>query len=325
MRICVSRKFRNVVENNLYKGMVGYMNLPWYEKNEILMQTFQRAMLFFWLTSGKRSVWSRVKSGAEKDDVTQEVGDTELLSSEIALTSKSKYKEEKKEGAKVAEATARVSCSFDAAKFELHVEVLEISAKDDATHKYYEKLLKKELNDARNDMEFFLGMEEFLRCFFDTLHSKLVTMVTGSEAVHMYHVYNNALKYFPQFKKLNDKTRADVMDQGYRRSRSQRSGSKDIWTFAKGTFEMFASNGLIDEVIKENQITGKLVKHTKIMENRKDRCNPDNPREIWEKNALIFVDYKYGTHQLRTSVLAYDLWSLLARNNNSDGALVNAW
>ena len=141
----------------------------------------------------------------------------------------------------------------------------------------------------------------------------------------MYRVYNNALKYFPQFKTLNGKTRADVMDRGYRRSRGQRSGSKDIWTFAKGTFEVFANDGLIDEVIREDHVTGKLVKHTKFMENRKDRRNPDKPREIWEENALIFVGYQYGAHRLRTSILAYDLWSLLARSNSGDGVVANAW
>ena len=183
MRIYVSRNFRNVVEKNLYKGIEGYVYLPEYRKNEILMQIFQRALFFFWFSSGERSVWSRIKNGVRKDDVTQEVGDTELLSSEIVLTSKEKYKEEKKESAKVAVATARISCSFDSDMSELYVEILEISAKDDDTYKAYEKLLKKELKDAKNDMEMFLGKEEFLRCFFDTLHSNKLTMTTGSEAV----------------------------------------------------------------------------------------------------------------------------------------------
>lgn len=352
MKIRVSRNFRSTVENNLYRGVKEYMLLPQYRKNEILMQVFQRALLLFWFSSGERSIWSRVKHGGKKDDMTQAVLDNELLTSEIVLNSKAVDKEEKMVPAPVSvpvtdergknvpgkfqtitretkvvektpKASARVLCSFDAAKSELTVKVLEVTAKDEMTRKHYLQTLNKELEEAKDSMEFFFSMEQFLKCFYDTLHSNSLTMTTGMEAVYMYRVYKNALKYYPQFEKLNDKARAEVLDQGYRRARGQRGGLKDTHTYAKGTFEAFAANGLINEVLKEDQIFGKLTKHTKVGENRKDRCNPDNSREVWEKDALIFVVYTYGPG-LTTAIHASDLWNLMARNGK-DEVVINAW
>lgn len=352
MKIRVSRIFRNAVENNLYKGVKEYMLLHQHRKEEILMQVFQRALLLFWFSSGERSTWSRVKRGSKKDDMTQAVLDNELLSSEIVLNSKAVDKEEKMVPApfnvpvtdergknvpgkfqtvtretkvveKTPKASARVLCTFDAAKSELTVKVLEVTAKDDKTRKNYLQALNKELEDAKSMMEYFFTMEQFLKCFYDTLHSNSLTMTTGMEAVYMYRVFKNAIKYYPQFEKLNDKERAEVLDQGYRRARGQRGGLKDTHTYAKGTFEAFAANGLINEVLIEDQIFGKLTRHTKVGENRKDRCNPDNSREVWEKNALIFVVYTYGSHGLTTSIHASELWNLMARSDRDK--VINAW
>lgn len=338
-----------------------FRGLPSNEFEAILTEVHQRSFLSGFL--GSACSWERDRSSkgrnteisgkADKKAVVLDGAniDNEVLGNIVCFKSKSKVKEiethyvdvnkvvivdgnktmvpsrEAKEvEVKKTAATAKVLFNFNYKDYVMEVKVLEVSAQDPATAPRYRRELERALKAAGDEMECFSNMNRFLKSFFDTLHVHKMAHINGNEAVLMRRIFRNAKVAFPLFAELDHSKQVDILDKGYARSRSVASGSRDIHAFAKGTFEAMCQEvGLIDKVYKHDFVTNQYMTYTKIAEHRRDRVNPDNHRQIWEKNCLIFVDYLYGKTNIRTSLLAFDLWDLLARGvRNSDRAVEEA-
>lgn len=211
-------------------------------------------------------------------------------------------------------ATAFVSFKFDSKNSVLMVEVQEISVRDITTKEHYSKALEKALKAAGAKMEKNFNLARFVKSFFDTLHINRLCNISGNEALNMMRILRNAIVAYPNFAKLEHVKQIDILDKGYRNARTIAAGSRDIHALAKGTFEaMCAEKGLIDRVYKHDFITNKMQFYFKVGEHRRNRVNPEHQNQIWERDSLIFVDYVYGNAKIRTSLLAFDLWDLLAR------------
>lgn len=328
------------------------------ERNDILTETHQRVFMNELLTTACN--WERTKNAVRGDKRSAKAGnkaivvnnadniDNEVLENVVSMATKSKKtetveelvsvnhviktdgkfsnvpkKEMQEKKVKVARATAKVSFSFDSKKSVLSVNVVEIVANDAATEAHWRKDLEKAIERAGETVEIFYNVARFTKALFDTLHVHRMCNITGAEAINMMRIYKNARIAYPVFAKLDRRVQVDILDRGYRRARSISAGSRDIHAFAKGTFEaMCEVKGVIDVVYKHDFITNKMMTFTKIAEFRRDRVNPDRHTQIWEKNSLVFVDYVYGKCNFRTSLLAFDLWDLLARGvKNSEASI----
>ncbi len=333
------------------------------ETDAVMTETYQRDFLrnFF----GSSCNWERMshakgelvknsnKAKEKNAETTTAEGanfDNEVLANVVFLATKAKATEVKKElvsvnrmvttdgktsmvprmemaekKVKIPKATAKVSFRFDSKKSMLVLEVIEVTAMEPSTEKHYRKDLEKALMSGRDAVECFYTLNDFIKSFFDTLHVHKMCYITGSEAVNMHKIYKHAKQAYPLFDKMGHRKQVDILDKGYRNSRSVSAGSRDIHAFAKGTFEaMCDEGGIIDQVYKHDFITNQLMLYKKIGEHRRDRVNPDNHNQIWEKNCLVFVDYVYGKSNIRTSLLAFDLWDLLARGVRSSERSVNS-
>lgn len=208
-------------------------------------------------------------------------------------------------------AMAFVSFRFDSNNSVLVVNIESIVAKDFATEEYFRKDLEKNLTAAATQTEKKFCLSGFVKAFFDTLKANRFCNISGNEALNMMRIYNNAKRTYPLFAELEYTKQIDILDKGYRNACKVSSANRDIYVLAKSAFLSMYEAGYADKVYKLDFISNRIMLHTKIGEHRKDRRNPERPSQIWEKNSLIFVDYVYGGSNLRTSILASELWNLL--------------
>ncbi len=208
-------------------------------------------------------------------------------------------------------AMAFVSFRFDSNNSVMVVNIQSITAKDFATEEYFRKDLEKTLTTAGTQTEKKFCLSGFVKAFFDTLKANRLCNISGNEALNMMRIYNSAKKVYPLFAELEYTKQIDILDKGYREACKESSVNRDIYVFAKSTFLSMYEAGYADKVYKYDFVSSRIMLHTKIGENRKDRRNYERPSQIWEKSCLIFVDYVYGGSNLRTSILASELWNLL--------------
>lgn len=354
VKVRVNPEFLGTVLEGNGQELRNFRGLSSDDSEAIMTEVHQRSFLNLFLGAG--CDWERTKPSKEEkakpkssdkkiESLEGANFDNEVLGNVVYLATKAKVKETKKEyvdvnkvvmvdgkntvvpsreprnvEVKSPKAKARVLFYFNVKNSVLEINVLEVTAKDPITESRYYKDLEKELKMARDEMEMTDGMylTPFLKSFFDTLHAHKYSHITGSEAVLLRRIYRNAKVAYPNFAKLGHREQVRIMDNGYGRTRSISAGSRDIHAFAKGVFEaMCQEKGLIDVVYKHDFITNTMMYYTKVGEQRRDRVNPENHRQIWEKNCLIFVDYRYGKANVRTSLGAFDLWDLLARGVRS--------
>lgn len=334
-KVRVDAFLRNVLDGN-GQELRNFRGLSSAERNALETEAHQRSFMNYFMRN--TSEWEKKgKSSSAENALNFE---NEVLSSTIVLATKAKetfieseevtehrmvsvdgrfkpeaYQKVREKKVKEPKAVAEVSFKFDSKKNVLEVDVTSISVKDPGTKAYYRKELEKALEKTGDDMECFYNITRFVKYFFDTLHVHKITYVTGSEALVMMRIYKNARIAYPLFSKLKYTKQIEILDKGFRKARRSSAGSRDIHTYAKATFEaMCEEGGVINEVYKHDFVTNKMMTYKKVGEQRRDRRNPDNSSQIWEKNCLIFVDYIYGKTNIRTSLLAFDLWDLLARD-----------
>lgn len=330
------------------RALIEFNRLSSAERSMIETEVYQR--LFMSELFGSFSSWERVargKSGKKATEVEPTITmENEILPNVISLTSKDKTavtvhenanvkrmvqignkfesvpmteKVEKK--VKKPNATAMVTFRFDAKKSVLVVEAQDFSVREADTKEHYTKSLEKALKTAGTNMEKKLTLPRLVKSFFDTLHVHKMCHISGAEALNMMRIFRNAKMAYPNFANLDYVKQIDILDKGYRNARTISAGSRDIHALAKGTFEaMCEEKGLIDKVYKHDFITNKMMYYYKIGERRRNRVNPENPSQIWERDSLIFVDYVYGRTKIRTSLMAFDLWDLLAKGVRDEGA-----
>lgn len=329
------------------RALIEFNRLSSAERSKIETEAYQR--LYMSELFGSFSTWERATHGkTSKKDLEADSGssmESEILQNVISMTSKDKTAVTVHENANVKRmvqigakfesvpvtevvekkvkepnATAQVTFQFDSKKSVLMVEVQEISVRDTATKEHYTKSLEKALKTAGTNMEKKFTLPRLVKSFFDTLHVHKLCHISGTEALNMMRIFRNAKMAYPLFANLNYVKQIDILDKGYRNARSISAGSRDIHALAKGTFEaMCEEKGLIDKVYKHDFITNKMMYYYKIAEHRRNRCNPENPSQIWERDSLIFVDYVYGKTRIRTSLMAFDLWDLLAKGVRNEG------
>lgn len=358
IKVTVSPEFLGKVLDGNGQELREFRGLSSEERNAIMTEAHQRSFLSGFLGNGcswermkyqKNEGKSSKKASGKKTTTNDGVNmDNEVLGNVVYLATKAKVKEVKTEyvvvnkvvvndgkttmvpsrepkevEVKKPKAKAKVLFYFNPENNVLEVKVLEVTAKDPATESRCSKELEKELKMARDDMECFDNLNRFVKYFFDTLHVHGYAHISGSEAVLLRKIYKHAMVVYPNFAKLKHSKQVSILDKGCERTRSLSAGFRDIHAFAKGVFEaMCQEEGIIDVVYKHDFITNQMMTYTKIGEHRRDRVNPDNHRQIWEKNCLIYVDYRYGKANIRTSLLAFDLWDLLARGvRNSERAV----
>jgi hypothetical protein len=348
IKVAVNPKFLGSVLDGNGHELNDFRGLSSGDYNAVLTEVYQRSFLSSFL--GSYCSWERKRpakgesnnsgKGSKKSVAIDGVNiDNEVLGNVVCLATKKKYevtrsetvtvnrlvvidgkqqtlpfteKKEKKE--KVPVAQAKVLFNFNQSDNVLEIKVLEMSGKDKATEIRCRKELENELEDAHIMMECYYDMSQFVKALFDTLHVHKMCHITGSEAQNMRRIYKHAVVAYPLFAKLDHRKQIDILDKGFRGARTVTAGSRDIHAFAKATFEaMCREGGIIDVVYKHDFITNQMMTYTKIGEHRRDRVNPDNHRQVWEKNCLVFADYVYGKSNIRTSFHAFDLWDLLAR------------
>ena len=321
MKIKINANYEGRVTNKA-KGIQKYSSLPAEKKREIKEMTFVKVFLYFWFCVGQKSSWIREKAvKVKKSETNMDVNavlDSEIVSNVVTVKTKSLTEDKKPK------AIAKVAFYFDDLENELSFEVLEVKAADPANAEHYRKGLLKELKAAKTEMDYGFEFEMFLKYFFGTLKAMDVANFEGTDAVLMYKIHKRAIERYPLFAKLDQEKQMDVLDSGLRKARAARAGSRDIHYFAKCTFEVFAEKDLIDRVIREDHITGKLKTYYKVSENRKDRVNPDKPSQIWEKNCLIFVTYK-DLNGIQISFHPFDLWNMLAQGTRVNPNEIEMW
>lgn len=316
-------------------------------RTAIERETYQR--LYLNVLFGYSSNWERVKESSGKKKKEEEASfsvENEILQHEIRLVSKDKTPvtvtenvsvikfmgppslEVKEKRIKEPNATAKLAFHFDPAKRQLLVEVKDFSVRETSTQETYSNSLNKALKAAGENMERKFDLKGLIKPFFDTLHIHRLCEISGNEALNMMKIFRNAKMAYPIFAKLGYADQIGILHEGFERGRTAPFSNRDIHTFAKGTFEvmhMYETKvemdetkdktkdkkvGLIDVVYKHDFITNKMMTYRKIAEHKRNRVNGD----------LLFVDYVYGTANIRTSLSAFDLWDILAKGVRASDA-----
>ncbi len=339
MRVRINKELVTTVLKNGGKELQEFEALSPFLRLDILTEVFQRIFLTFWMYSGsKKSDWNR-KRVVEKKKKKSEDGstnfDNEMLTKVILLSSKvtesgeeieddvpnAKDDDQKKKPL----VTAKAKFLYDEKKGILEIEVEDVKGPDMVTEILYQNELENELEAAKVAMENDLDMEDFLKGFFNTLHVHDLTTVMGGEAISMYRIYKNARVAYPVFRSLNYGEQINLLRKGYRSARTISSHARDIYSFAKATFDAFDEHGaILEKVFAREPISNKFKTYTRVGENRLDRRNPEKPSQIWESDCLIYVQYEYeiaGGATLRSAMLAFDLWEKLAKNVYTEAGL----
>lgn len=261
-----------------------------FEKDDILKETYKRGFLAYWNAPNRPTLFERSDEGKEEQQVFR-----------VASRVKGAF-------------CADINFEFDYYSDKFKVDW--IAKEADETQNNYSDAFNQEMEEVKACMEKSYDESNFIRDFFRVLHARRLTMVTSNEAVAMYSIYQNAMDVFPDFKRLTYSARLQNMHKAYMRGRIRNHTTRDIYTFAKATFEEFDDDDLISKVIAYNPIAGMVKNYRKVYERRITRVNPSRPSEVWEYNYLVYATYEYTTktgEKVRISFHPSELWSFLHR------------
>lgn len=293
-----------------------FNKLPAITSDAIIMEAYQR--LYLNELFGQSSKWEGVCSM-----------ENEILPSEIGLVSKDKTPvivtekvsvikflgapslEAREKKINQPRATAKLAFTFVPAKGQLLVEVKRVSVREASTKEAYSNSLDKAVKAAGVNMERKFNLTKLIKSFFDTLHIHGLCYISGNEALNMRKVFSNAKMAYPNFARISYGDQIAILHDGFERARTASFSNRDIHTLAKGTFEaMYEKGGIIDEVFKHDFNTNKMMTYLKVAERKKNQGD----------TTLLFVDYKYGTAGVRTTLSAFDLWDVLAKGVRASDA-----
>jgi hypothetical protein len=166
------------------------------------------------------------------------------------------------------------------------------------------KLVKDLLDKTVN-----IPNEFFMKHFFNELHKQKLSFVNGEDLSNVQEIYNSALEVYPEFAKAPEYMRIQILENAMKKVQRK---NRDCYVLAKAIFEAIADADMIGIL----NISG--TNYYKLHEYRRTRRHPDKHHEIWERNALIFVQYEYfvaGGNRLRASFHVSDLWLCLLKRS----------
>ena len=285
--------YKRIVETNSRADLETFSKLTRFEKNRILNEVFMQVFAKYLKTV-------RI-NGNEVG------GSTEINESEVTFKRRGDFK-------------LVLKCQYFADEEIFNVDIL----KYELCNNNLESLVNTALSVAMEKIESQFLEDDFLREFFNVLHHKKLTDADASVAFTMRKIYENSMKYFPNFAKLTYDERIEVLQSGYYGGR--KAETHDIHKFAKATFKAFAdfrNAFLLEVIIKYDANLQKRKKHYLKYINRRTRKHPENKKEIWEKGCVIWIQYevpysKKGNGSYMTGVAAQDIWAILAINRDSD-------
>lgn len=280
------------IQHNIRSEKIcGYFMLSPFEKNHIMAEAFMRGWKSFWYEYESKGSLFNKSIPTEKTTS----GSSEVKSLSFPL----KVKNPDDDVAVVLEFIFKSNTSFE-------VKPTVTTSSKEVEDKYLANV-NRELENIRNLFQLHYTPGMFLRDFFESLHNNGHTIMLGKEAVWMYKIYNNAIKYYPVFKCMPLYEQIALLQKAYFDGRKEHESKKDIYRFAKSTFDVFANANILNCVVAENPITRRVTVYKKIGE------------QINKTIGTIFVDYQYDVaHQrFRTSILSVDLWSLLCSTANT--------
>ena len=187
-----------------------------------------------------------------------------------------------------------------------------VIAKDESTKerlldKVSQQLILVEKFLARN-----LTEELAIKYCFETLYGEKLCSVRGDEAVTMYKIMMRAIKHYPEFAKLDKDDQYEVLRKGFARGRIINARERDMYTFARATFEVMEKLGLTRFVYKYDPNLNKYKTY--------ERCGA-SPHRIPHSICPRFIMYKFGTAsgvEIRTSFMPFDLWEMLIKSDLSN-------
>lgn len=182
-----------------------------------------------------------------------------------------------------------------------------VVAKDKAT----EELLAGKIGHILIALEKYLARkltkEMAIKHCYEALYGQGLCSVRGDDAVTMYRIMRKAIYHYPKFAELDDCNKRDILRKGYYRGMQVSARERDMFSFARATFEVFFVHGLANVVYKFDPNLNKYKTY--------ERCG-QSPYCIPSSVCPRFIMYKFGTSigvDIKTSFLPFDLWELLAR------------
>ncbi len=182
-----------------------------------------------------------------------------------------------------------------------------VVAKDKATEEHLLDKVSQQLILVEKFLARNLTKELAIKFCYETLYSQDLCSVRGDEAVTMYKIMMRAIKHYPDFAAINDDMKREVLSKGFYRARCVSARERDVYTFARATFESLESFGLTSVVYKFDPNLNKYKTY--------ERCG-QSPNYLPHSNCPRFISYKFGTSsgvEIGTSFLPFDLWELLAK------------
>ena len=186
-------KTLNTIADTIYNEKIcKFSTLSLFEQNNLLTEAFVRGWKSYWTDYEKsNSLFNRTISTNRKNPLS------------ISINSKNKA-----DGV-----TITLDFVFKSyTSFEVNPT---ISAYSKKMEDLYRRELNSELTAIKNMVNFSYGHGMFLRDFFDTLHQHNLSVLTGKEAYWMYKIYNNAVKYYPDFKNMYLQKQIDIIQKAF--------------------------------------------------------------------------------------------------------------
>ncbi len=288
----------NRIVKNGGKELSGYENLSQFKKIELFVELWKRLIYSLLTTKSTKSKWGGELQKKDFESIKETFGE---YPNQFILKGKNSADKA------LALVTVTYNEENDAFLVEHHV-----MAKDIETRKKYEKILESEIADIERIIKNRMPENLFIKTFFDVLSDNRVCDIPGSEALIMKRLLEKAPKHFPEFGELMYYEKINILRDAFRVARREHKSKRDQYTFARATFEEMFRAGVVHLVYKHDPISGKMKMYRAIgySFNTISRPNGAIPR---------FIDFAYDTNSgvvLRTSMLCFDLWELLAKNGN---------
>lgn len=302
VKVCdsVANLHSRIIEYYSDSELRKFANLTLNRKVEIWTETLERRFKYFWNLESRNSVFK--KKSKKTDDDSENI---KPITKTINIKTRKSHPE----------FSANLIFDFDATKKLFIVEITnEYSACGDDVTQTYTRILEEEILDIKRQMEEKYSDEMFLRDFFATLHAHNLSTVRGIEAIVMHVIYRNAIRHYPMFKNLSYGDRLDIMAKAFSNGHTRAHNVRDIYGYAKVTFETLCMYGLIDVIYLYDRTINQYKIYSKTYERRITRRNPERPAEVWEYDYLVYAMYEYTTNtgvMLRTCFHPADLWLLL--------------
>ena len=262
------------------KRICAFADLSTAERQDILLQTFMKSWKSFWSEYDISGTLFKRETSHNKASMPFVLRMTPRNKADVQVSLKFIF---------------RNNTSFEVKPI--------VTATSEELRKKYQEAINKVLDDISLEFSLYYNEKTFLSDWFDVLHENKLSELSSRDALWMYKIYFNGIKYFPVFARMPLQKQINLLQTGCINARTLRDDKRDWHTYAMFTYEALEAANATDVFIAKNEVTRCATLYSKVAHHH--------------KGAISFGDYVYEVvgNKLRTSLHNSEIWNMLCTSS----------